>query len=333
MNKVCTLLLVATAAVFAQDTFSGVPRIVAIGDVHGDDARLAAILDTAGLIDAQGKWSGGAAHLVLVGDFLDRGPESRKVMDRLMALEPQAIAAGGRVHALLGNHEAMNLFGQLSYVAPGDYESFRTPQSKADGDRPAGWKERRVAFGPKGIYGQWLRRHDAIVKINGVIFVHGGISPAFAKHSIEKINKEVRSEINGSSPPPNGYTTDPDGPLWYRGLVLERDADAKMMAHVDRVLATHGASRIVVGHTVVPLVQPRFLGKVLAIDTGLSRVYGDGPQGFLVIEDGKYYAHHRGKRLELPELGTTPSRYLVTAAELDPPGTALRKAIQSASGR
>ena len=43
--------------------------------------------------------------------MLDRGPDSRKVMDLLMRLEGEASKTGGRVHVLIGNHEAMNVYG------------------------------------------------------------------------------------------------------------------------------------------------------------------------------------------------------------------------------
>ena len=91
--------------------WTGVERTVAVGDVHGDYDQLAAVLKSAGLIDEQGNWSGGKTHLVQNGDVLDRGPDSRKAMDLLMRLEKQAAEAGGYVHALIGNHEAMNVYG------------------------------------------------------------------------------------------------------------------------------------------------------------------------------------------------------------------------------
>src|SRR3954452_6320280 len=83
------------------------PRIVAIGDVHGAGNGFVAILQRAGLIDGQQRWSGGNAILVQTGDLLDRGQDVRQILDLLIALEPQAAAAGGRVQALLGNHEVM----------------------------------------------------------------------------------------------------------------------------------------------------------------------------------------------------------------------------------
>ena len=103
--------------------------MVAVGDVHGAYERFAAILRTAGVIDEKQHWAGGGAHFVQVGDVLDRGSDTKRSLDLLMRLEGEAKKAGGRVHALLGNHEVMNMLGDLRYVRPAEYEWFRTPQS------------------------------------------------------------------------------------------------------------------------------------------------------------------------------------------------------------
>ena len=47
--------------------------------------------------------------------------ESRKVLDLLMRLESEARAAGGAVHVVLGNHEVMNIAGDLRYVSTEEY--------------------------------------------------------------------------------------------------------------------------------------------------------------------------------------------------------------------
>ena len=128
------LTLPADWAVAGQDVWKGVERIVAIGDVHGDYEQFVALLDSAGLINAKQEWTGGKTHLVQTGDVLDRGPESRKVMDLLMRLEREARKAGGYVHALIGNHEAMNMYGDLRYVSPEEYAAFRDEKSEKKRD-------------------------------------------------------------------------------------------------------------------------------------------------------------------------------------------------------
>jgi hypothetical protein len=60
---------------------------------------------------------------------------------------------------------------------------------------PAGFIEQREAFGPTGKYGEWLRGHDAVAEIGGIIFLHGGIQPDLSKTKIEAINSRIRDEI------------------------------------------------------------------------------------------------------------------------------------------
>jgi hypothetical protein len=203
--------------------------VVVIADVHGDYDDFVAILRRAGLIDEQNHWKGGKTTFVQTGDLLDRGPKPREVMDLMMALEKEAAQVGGRVVSLLGNHEAMNMMGDLRYVTPASFASYADGQSEQRqkaayeeyvkwrnahasllaelpqpmeltetewmARHPAGFVEHREAFGPKGKYGEWLRGHDAVAEIDGNIFLHGGIHPDVAKTKIEAINKRIHDEI------------------------------------------------------------------------------------------------------------------------------------------
>ncbi len=343
------LLSVAGSAgvLAAQDSVVGVSRIVAVGDVHGDFGQFTTVLRQAGVIDTKNRWVGGQTHLVQTGDVPDRGPDSRKVMDLLMDLTPQAEKAGGRVHALIGNHEAMMILGDLRYVSPGEYEAFRTtgsedlrdrafagmadPARKNDGEyqrqwraeRPLGWVEHRRAFESKGRYGAWIRQNNAVLKIDGYLFLHGGIGPNYAAATLASINNGVRQGLVLGADP--GMAEDGEGPLWYRGLATSEEAP--LAAHVDQVLANFGVQHIVIGHSVTAgTVMTRHQGKVIMIDVGLSAVYG-GPPACLVIENGKPYTLHRGQKLELPEAGADPLPYLKAAAALDPQPSRLQKLI------
>ena len=64
------------------------------------------------------------------GDYLDRGGAVRAVLDLLIALEPQAKSAGGRVEVLLGNHEVMNMVRELTDVSAEAYASFADARSE-----------------------------------------------------------------------------------------------------------------------------------------------------------------------------------------------------------
>lgn len=205
-------------------------RVVAIGDVHGDYDAFVAILRQAGLLDARLRWSGGNATLVQTGDFLDRGPKPREVMDLLISLEKQAAKKGGRLVVLLGNHEMMNLIGDLRYLTPENYAAFADKNSlkrQADayqafvalqnsralalnqpppvstpevekawmGTHPPGFVEHRRTFLQEGKYGRWLREKQAIAQVGGTIFLHGGLHPALASWKIDALNKRVQDEI------------------------------------------------------------------------------------------------------------------------------------------
>jgi hypothetical protein len=203
--------------------------VVAVGDVHGDFDDFVALLQHIGLVDKQNHWTGGKTTLVQLGDVLDRGPKPREVMDLLMALENESSKGGGRIVTLLGNHEVMNIMGDLRYVTPENFASYADAKSEerrksafndyvkwreshaalmaelpqplelTEGEwmarHPPGFVEQREAFGPEGSYGKWLRRHAAVAEINGVIFLHGGISPSVAAMKLDAINSAIRDEI------------------------------------------------------------------------------------------------------------------------------------------
>ncbi len=281
-------------------------RIVAVGDIHGAFDQFVAILRTAGLIDNRNRWSGKKAVLVQTGDILDRGADSRKALDLLRKLEGEAQRAGGRVYALLGNHELMRLVSDWRYVSQGETEAFKTADSadlreraltvfsteaekaaKAVGkpfdpaayreqfmkEIPLGNLEMRFAFEAKGEYGAWLRQRATVARINGILFLHGGISEPASSMGCEGINAAVRKDLQ-SLPVPleqvaSLFSASETGPLWYRGLANEPEAAFAPTLGV--ILERMGARAIVIGHTTVlpGKITPRLGGRVIQIDTGM----------------------------------------------------------------
>ena len=207
------------------------PRVVAVGDVHGDLEAFTTMLRRTGLVDESRRWTGGTSLLVLPGDFTDRGPKVREIMDLLIDLEEQAPRTGGRVVVLLGNHEVMNLMGDLRYVTPEIYASFAGPQSDSRresaydaylkliagqaetarrsgieapqpdareawmAEHPAGFVEYVEAFGSRGRYGSWLRRKSVVFRAGDVAFLHGGLDPGRGAASLDAINDTATAEI------------------------------------------------------------------------------------------------------------------------------------------
>jgi Calcineurin-like phosphoesterase len=219
--------VVAFALLAATASAEMPSRIVAIGDVHGAYPEFVSILERTGLIDGNFNWAGGQSTFVQVGDILDRGAESRKALDLMMKLQGQAEQQHGKVIPLLGNHEVMDMTGDLRYVSLGEYQAFATEQSEkvreqkfeeykkfmaghsitgsspatVDRDKwmaehPPGFFELRDAYGPKGYYGRWFRSHDAVVEVGDTIFLHGGLDPELHYKSIEEINKRIHEEIS-----------------------------------------------------------------------------------------------------------------------------------------
>ena len=88
----CALLpcLLFSGALAEQFRFTGVERVVAMSDPHGAYGAMVATLINAGVVDDAQNWSGGETHLVITGDLLDRGADSRKIMDLVMRLEAEA---------------------------------------------------------------------------------------------------------------------------------------------------------------------------------------------------------------------------------------------------
>jgi hypothetical protein len=295
-------------------------RIVAIGDVHGAYERFVAILRTAGLVDNRQRWSGGRAVLVQTGDIVDRGAESRRALDLLRRLERDAQRAGGQVHALLGNHEVMRMLGDFRDVSQEEYAAFRVGTSEEFRDRvyeklsanaeakakaagqpfddaayrrrfleetPLGAIEMRIEFGPEGEYGRWLRGHNTMVRINDIVFVHGGINPAISSLGCQMVNETVRTELraDATATDPNALSNSETGPLWYRGLAS--GPEASLAADVEMILERLGARTIVVGHTVNGggSIVTRFGGRVVQIDTGML--------------NGKFYPRGRPSALEI----------------------------------
>jgi hypothetical protein len=213
------ILLSAVVGAILWSASAAGPRLIAIGDIHGDFDAFAGILQKASLIDANRHWSGKNATLVQTGDFLDRGPKTRAVMDLLMELQKDAPRQGGRAIITLGNHETMNIFGDLRYVTDADYASYTDDKSerrrasayeayaalttalpKVSRDEwmkahPAGFIEQREAMSPGGKYGKWLRTLPAVVKVNDSIFLHGGIKPDVAVLKLEQMNDRIADEI------------------------------------------------------------------------------------------------------------------------------------------
>ncbi|MEO1241208.1 MAG: metallophosphoesterase [Pseudomonadota bacterium] len=246
----------------SADEANAPARIIAIGDLHGDYEAFEALLNEAGLTDKRGRWTGGEAILVQTGDVPDRGPDSLKIIERLQDLQKKAPRKGGQVVTLVGNHEAMNVTGDLRYVHPGEYKAFanRNPRQRREATyeanrdaiesfyleqdstlssndikekwfeaTPAGKLEHQRAWRPDGDIGEWIVGNPAVAIIGDSLFVHGGISQEYASISVADMNAMTREALNSRATEPGSILYDEKGPLWYRGNVgMDPDDTAAM---------------------------------------------------------------------------------------------------------
>jgi hypothetical protein len=198
-------------------------RIVAVSDVHGAYDALVDLLRAAKLVDDKVEWAGGGATLVVDGDTVDRGSGSRRVLELLMRLEAESRAAGGRAQLVLGNHEVMNLTGELDYVTAEDYAAYASDESAAErkgalerfraarasattnADElaaefaqryPPGFFAQRAAFASGGKLGAWLLRQPVLLVIGETAFVHGGLPAALAGKTVAEVNAEYSAALH-----------------------------------------------------------------------------------------------------------------------------------------
>ncbi|PTX94327.1 metallophosphoesterase [Opitutus sp. ER46] len=156
-------------------------RLIAIGDIHGCHLEFADLLSRLALSRGD--------RLVLLGDLINRGPDSRKVID--LAREAGALA-------LMGNHELRLLkyrrTGDKRYVKDTDLETFKLL-------RPADWEF---------LAGMALTYHEPDLN---TVFVHGGFLPdqPWEKQPAEVVTRVQVIDQDGR---PAKRAERPDAPMW-----------------------------------------------------------------------------------------------------------------------
>jgi serine/threonine protein phosphatase 1 len=156
--------------------------LYAVGDIHG---RLDLLEKMLGMIAADARTSGGAARrrLIFLGDYVDRGPESKGVVETLLTALPQ----GFDVHFLKGNHEAilLDFLGEpwrldhwllnggeatmRSYgVNTGQLALLRAP--------PEVWREAFASALPE-THLRFFKNLELSVSFGDFLFVHAGVRP------------------------------------------------------------------------------------------------------------------------------------------------------------
>lgn len=259
------------------------PRVVAIGDVHGDLAATRAALRAAGAIDDADRWIGGALVVVQTGDVLDRGDDEQAIIDLILRLEGEASAAGGALVMLLGNHELMNAAGDFRYVTPAGFTDFADAPgldlSRAAA-APEPMKARFAALGPGGVYAKKLAQHAVVAIVGDAVYSHAGVVAEWAPQ-LDALNRAARCWLDGQGEPPEPLTRE-SSPVWTRAYGRGNVDCAQLTA----ALTALGARRMIVGHTPQQAgITSACDGALWRIDVGLGRRYG-GPIQVLELTAG-----------------------------------------------
>lgn len=213
-------------------------RFWVMGDVHGERAKLVALLREAGLLDRREAWTGGDATLVCVGDYVDRGPDGVGVITLLRELELLAPAAGGQVITLLGNHEVLLLAAQRFGT------SYRDAQGRSFHTRwqdNGGRKTDLAALTPE--LTDWLIRRPALARLGSFLLAHAD-APFYLRYGrhLDLVNDALTRQLISNDPG-----------AWDR-LIVQFSAHSRFdgpegPAQARLMLQTYGGMRLIHGHT------------------------------------------------------------------------------------
>jgi hypothetical protein len=273
-----------------QLAYSGNFKIGAVSDIHGQYDTFIKLLKHNGVIDTQEKWSFANGHFVVAGDIFDRGPQVTEVLWFLYDLEKQAEEKGGKLHVLLGNHDVMVLNGNLRSVHPKYTEIGKILE-----------KPFSTLFNKGTVLGDWLRTRPVLVKVNNILFTHGGLHPDLVTKglSIEDINNEfklqlVASEMADKRNELGDFLHRANGPIYYRGYF---QGELATDGQIDALLNHFKISNIVVGHTTHRQIEMHYEGRVIVIDANMK----SGNAGEILFwESGEFVRGTlTGEKLEL----------------------------------
>lgn len=279
-------------------------KLIAISDIEGNFNGFSSFLQNNQVIDKKFNWIFGSGHLVLVGDFVDRGNNVVPVLWLIYKLEEQAEKKGGKVHYILGNHELLNFQGRYKYndrkyvkIAQliYNYENYKNAV--------------KFMYSTETELGKWLHSKNGIEKIGDYIFVHAGLSPKILKFkpTITKINEIARNHWNKDlyNEPENddlaNFLIGPEGIFWYRGFAMDyKYYDKITEKELDQILLFYQAKKIIFGHSVVDDIKKDFNGKIIAIDVKHSQEKNSEKTKGLLIENGiEYKLDGKGNKTKL----------------------------------
>lgn len=162
----------------------------AIGDIHGEAEKLAALYD---VIDDDRARNGAVSKIVHLGDLIDRGPDSRRVIEMAMAR-----TVAGEAHTVAGNHEELMLTaydrpdtaGVYHWASNGGDETIASYRA-ANGDKE-NWRDSIDADHLTWLRALPIHLHD---RGRNILFVHAGIDPRRYPECPDEVKLWTRSPI------------------------------------------------------------------------------------------------------------------------------------------
>jgi hypothetical protein len=200
------------------------------------------------------KWIGRTTYVVQVGDQIDRCrpwdghgckmPETTQndedsdleIMLLYDSLDRIAQEKGGRLFSLLGNHEIMNVRGDMRYVSYKGLRNFSTTAYNDDNRKVKNGKIIRISKFKETISKKMSCTRSTILIIGDYLFVHGGIALELATSmGVIEVNSMIRKFLYGSLIHSNDLSrlleSSKYSPLWYRRLAYIKEDDNNGIQH------------------------------------------------------------------------------------------------------
>ena len=237
---------------FAPDTV-----FYAIGDVHGLADRLGTLHEQI-FADHAARLTAHPLAIIHLGDYVDRGAQSRQVIECVRSLEARAAREGGFVvRSLRGNHEQMLLDAFSGDPAQLENWLRNGGRETLDSYKRAGQDIDQAMYNFPLAHREWLASLPTMIRDEHrrIAFVHGGIDPS------------------------NFPDCDPQHHLWSRSHKFFNPSYWDKNANLDGYTIVHG-------HTPTSDQEPQLAGGGRRINVDTGAVFG-GPLTAVVLAEGQ----------------------------------------------
>lgn len=263
-------------------------RIIVIGDLHGDFKTCTDVLLLSKVVDINLNWVGGDTVVVQVGDQIDRcrpinnkcdleddEDSDIKILQLFTKLDKQARIYGGYVISLLGNHEIMNIMGNMSYVSNMGIKGFiNYKDPKTNKIINDGLEARKHAFSIGNEYGNFLAcTRIGILVVGKHIFAHAGILPEFIKkyeikniNDLYKINDMIKNWLLG-------YSKSIDQSIFWNRIYGSNFISTSVCDNSKVILNLLKVGKMIIGHTPQNNINNVCTETIWRVDTGMSRAF------------------------------------------------------------